>query len=56
MALTEEEHDLLHSTTEQFYKDFCKLVNETSKRVPSRLKPHLLVMLQEHSSVYAAVR
>lgn len=51
--MTTEEGDLLFDATQSFYKQYCKLVNDTLDSVPVRLRDELRCMLQDKSSAYS---
>jgi len=50
--MTEEEGDLLHNLSNQYWCDFSELVNLTLLSVPAHLRDLLEEKLQESSSVY----
>jgi hypothetical protein len=50
--MTEDEGDLLHSITNQYWHDFSELVNSTLLLAPPHLRDLLEEKLQESSSVY----
>jgi len=50
--MTEEEGDLLHNITNQYWHDFTELVNSTLLLVPPHLRASLEEKLHESSSVY----
>ena len=50
--MTEEEGDLLHNISNQYWFDFSELVNSTLLLVPPHLRDLLEERLQEASSVY----
>lgn len=50
--MTEEERDLLHNISNQYWYDFSELVNSTLLLVPAHLRDSLEEKLQESSSVY----
>ena len=50
--MTEEEGDLLHNITNQYWHDFSELVNSTLLLAPPHLRDLLEEKLQESSSVY----
>jgi len=50
--MTEEEGDLLHNLSNQYWYDFSELVNSTLLLVPPHLRDLLEEKLQEASSVY----
>jgi hypothetical protein len=51
---TWDELDLLHSITEEFWREYSKLVANSLKRAPEHLHDLLLTQLQEKSSVYGS--
>lgn len=52
--LTQDEHDYLFEATNQFWVDFSKLVEDTLRRCPEDIRPHLKYLMQEKTSVYGA--
>ena len=50
--MTEDEGDLLHNISNQYWYDFSELVNSTLLLVPPHLRDLLEEKLQEASSVY----
>jgi hypothetical protein len=50
--MTEEEGDLLHNVSNQYWYDFSELVNLTLLSVPAHLRNFLEEKMQESSSVY----
>jgi hypothetical protein len=50
--MTEDEGDLLHNISNQYWYDFSELVNSTLLLAPLHLRDLLEEKLQESSSVY----
>jgi hypothetical protein len=53
--MTEKEHIKLSRLGDHFWLAYSRLIAETLKQAPEHLRPHLLAMLQDKSSVYGSV-
>ena len=52
MYINDDDADLLHEKTEQFWLDFSTLVNDTLASVPEHLRDELEMRLGDKTSVY----
>ena len=52
--MTEDDYDLMHEISDQYWIDLSKLIGRTLSKAPARLHDELLMRLQEKSSVYGS--